>query len=159
MSLAQFLDGTILDPKNIESKVYLPKGITKPFTKINYFGNTKQGNAVKKINPYDIRQSSTMTYADLINAESALGRTIFGPIPEGHQREFCLSKKNIWVWYDGWFDEKGEPQGVTIRYEVRPDGVFKFYNGKYIKLKGTELNNFCEAVRTYHKLVKTHLYF
>ena len=60
---------------------------------------------------------------------------------------------------ESYFDEKGEPQGVTIRYEVRPDGVFKFYNGKYIKLKGTELNNFCEAVRIYHKLVKTHLYF
>ena len=37
MSLAQFLDGTILDPKNIEAKVNLPKGLANPFKKVNYF--------------------------------------------------------------------------------------------------------------------------
>lgn len=148
MSFAEFLD-----PEKLSAH------LSAPFKKVNYFGNATPGSAVKKISPFDLRQSSMMTYADLINAESAIGRTIFGPIPAGHQREFCLHKKNVWVWHEGWFDKKGEPQGVTIRYEVRPDGVFKYYNGKYTKIKDSELNNFRTAVHTYYNLVKANLYF
>lgn len=123
-----------------------------PLQKFNFLNNKK------KDDPYDLHKSSLMTYADLINAESALGRTIFGPIPAGHQREFFVHKKNIWVWHEGWFDEKGEPHNLTIRYEVKPEGVFKLANGKYVRLRDTELDNFCNAVRTYYKLVKTNLY-
>ena len=32
------------------------------------------------------RYNNGFTYEDLVNAESALGRTLFGPIPEGHRR-------------------------------------------------------------------------
>ena len=126
--------------------------LTAPFAKLNFLDNKK------KDDPYDLHKSSLMTYADLINAESALGRTIFGPIPVGHQREFFVHKKNIWVWHEAWFDEKGTEHGVTIRYEVRPNGVFKLANGRYVRLKDAELDNFANAVRTYYKLVKTNLY-
>jgi len=91
------------------------------------------------------------TEADLINAESALGRTIFGPTPANYSREFFQHYKNVWIWHEN---------GTTIRYEVRPGGVFKKVakGGKYYRITGEELENFRTATKTYLNLVKTHLY-
>ncbi|MBR3323531.1 hypothetical protein IKG16_01440 [Candidatus Saccharibacteria bacterium] len=99
------------------------------------------------------------TIDDLINAESSLGLTLFGPIPQGHRREFFQHKKNVWLWHESWYDENGTPKELTVRYEVRTSGVFKKpLGGKYIQLKGAELENFRQAVHAYSKLVKTKLY-
>ena len=98
------------------------------------------------------------TLEDKINAESELGRTIFGPIPAGHQREFFEHRKNLWIWHESW-TEMGQPRAITLRYEVRPNGVFKKTNGSaYYKLEGMELNNFVKATRKYLELIKTQLY-
>lgn len=103
--------------------------------------------------------SNKLTYDDLINAESALGRTLFGPIPEGHSREFFASHKNVWIWHEAWADHLGEPREMTIRYEVRPTGVFKRVNrGSYELVEGAELDNFRRAAHAYLKLVKKKLY-
>ena len=105
------------------------------------------------------RYTNKLTYEDLINAESALGRTLFGPIPAGHRREFFEHKKNVWIWYESWLDELGQEQAVTIRYEVRPAGVYKKTPGSgYKKLEGMELTNFRKAAASYLQLVKTKLY-
>ena len=86
----------------------------------------------------------------LINAESALGRTLFGSVPEGHKREFFHHQKNIWIWHEN---------DITIRYEVRSDGVYKRIVGeKYHKILGQELENFRKATKTYLNLIKTSLY-
>jgi len=98
------------------------------------------------------------TLEDKINAESELGRTIFGPIPAGHSREFFEHRKNLWIWHESW-TEAGQPHEITLRYEVRPNGVFKKVNGSaYYKLEGMELNNFVKATRKYLELIKTQLY-
>ena len=103
--------------------------------------------------------TSKLSLDDLINAESELGRTLFGPIPVGRQREFFASKKNVWIWHESWMDQFGKTQEMTIRYEVRPTGVYKKpLGGKYQKIEGQELDNFCQAARGYLKLVKTKLY-
>lgn len=87
---------------------------------------------------------------DLINAESALGRTLFGNVVPGHRREFFLYKKNVWMWHE---------DGITIRYEVREDGVFKkIDNGGYRKVTGEELEHFRAATSAYLKLVKSRMY-
>ncbi|MBQ9017982.1 hypothetical protein IJ118_02890 [Candidatus Saccharibacteria bacterium] len=105
------------------------------------------------------RNGTQMNYDDLINAESALGRTLFGPIPEGHRREFFTSRKNVWLWYESWVDAAGVFHDMTVRYEVRPAGVYKMpTGGRYTKIEGEELNNFTTAVRTYFDLVKSRLY-
>lgn len=105
------------------------------------------------------RYSNKLSYDDLISAESALGRTLFGPIPAGHQREFFISKHNVWIWHESWYDETGQKHESTIRYEVRPAGVFKRAIGDtYKKLEGAELENFLTAARGYLNLVKTKLY-
>jgi len=108
-------------------------------------------NPAKLLKNRKTRQTRKLrTEADLINAESELGRTIFGPVPAGHTREFFHHKKNIWIWYEN---------GTTTRYEVREHGVFKkAANGKYYKITGAELDNFRTAAKTYLKLVKSHLY-
>ena len=103
--------------------------------------------------------SSKLSYDDLVNAESEIGRTIFGPIPAGHRREFFESKKNVWIWYEGWLDAAGIMQEMTISYEVRPAGVYKKVAGEqYVKLEGDELKNFVNAARKYFELVSTKLY-
>lgn len=123
------------------------------------FGFLNTASKYRASDPYNLTNSSEMAYADLINAESELGRTLFGPIPEGHQREFFEHKKNVWIWHDGWLDENGGPQGITIRYEVKPEGVFKKVAGKpYTRLTGEELDNFRKAARMYLNLIKTNLY-
>ena len=103
--------------------------------------------------------SNKLSYDELINAESSLGRTLFGPIPMGHQREFFVAKKNVWIWHESWTDKSGDLQDLTVRYEVRPTGVFKRANqGNYEKIEGDELNNFRKAAKNYLNLVKTKLY-
>lgn len=105
------------------------------------------------------RYSNKLSYEDLVNAESEIGRTIFGPIPDGHQREFFESRKNVWIWYEGWRDAAGVMQELTICYEVRPTGVYKrVARGKYEKLEGQELDNFVNAARKYFELVRAKLY-
>lgn len=100
-----------------------------------------------------------LSYDDLINAESELGKTLFGPIPLGHQREFFAYKKNVWIWYESYIDAAGVMQEMTVRYEVRPAGVFKkVVGGNYEKIDGEELKNFRIAARNYLELVKNKLY-
>lgn len=99
------------------------------------------------------------TRAQLINAESRLGSQIFGPIPEGHRREFFHDKQNIWIWHEAWTDENAHPRQFTIRYEVRKTGVYKkVAAGAYFKLQGSELDNFRKAANTYLRVVKKWLY-
>lgn len=103
--------------------------------------------------------TNKLSLEDLINAESELGRTLFGPIPDGHQREFFTFKKNVWMWHENWVDQFGKLQEMTIRYEVRPTGVYKKSTGSgYKKIEGAELKNFRQAARSYLNLVKTKLY-
>lgn len=88
---------------------------------------------------------------DLINAESALGQTLFGEVKAGHSREFFCLKKNVWLWYE---------DGLMIRYEVRENGVYKQIgsNTSYTKVTGEELQNFRNATKAYLRLVKSHIY-
>lgn len=99
------------------------------------------------------------SHSDLINAESSYGRTLFGPIPLGHRREFFHDRNNVWIWHESWADETGQPQEFTIRYEVRPTGVYKkLAAGQYIQLEGAELENFRLAAHAYLDLIKANLY-
>jgi len=104
------------------------------------------------------RVRALKTLDDQINAESELGRTIFGPVPAGHQREFFEHKKNLWIWHESWTNH-GQFTTITIRYEVRENGVFKIINNGFsVKLEGAELENFRRATKKYLELIKSNLY-
>lgn len=97
--------------------------------------------------------------AELINAESKLGSTIFGPVPTGHRREFFHDRENVWIWHEDWLDHEHHARQLTVRYEVRPSGVYKKISaGKYIQLKGAELDNFRQATKVYLHIIKQKLY-
>ena len=58
-----------------------------------------------------------------------------------------------------WMQEFGKRKETTIRYEVRPDGVYKKpLGGVYTKIKGVELANFRKAAKAYLALIKQNLY-
>ncbi len=88
---------------------------------------------------------------NLINAESAVGRTIFGQVRPGHSREFFCLKKNVWIWHE---------DGITTRYEVRKDGVYKRteHEPYFHKIDGDELTNFANATKAYLSLIKQSVY-
>lgn len=103
--------------------------------------------------------TNKFSYEELMNAESKLGRTLFGPVPEGHQREFFQSRRNVWIWHESFVNQLGKIEEMTIRYEVRPTGVFKKpAGGSYERITGAELENFRRAAHGYLDLVKTKLY-
>lgn len=105
------------------------------------------------------RYFNGFSYDDLVDLESKWGSTLFGPIPSGHQREFFKHRDNVWIWYENWLDSGGNFQEITIRYEVRPAGVFKRTDGKkYEKISGDELNNFRLATKNYLALIKSKIY-
>lgn len=111
---------------------------------------------IVKPHPDTIRPK--LTESDLINAESALGGTIFGKIPAGHRREFFRFKDNIWIYHENW-TENGKTLESTITYEVKETGVFKSPLGKeYVKIEGAELDNFLAAARAYLTLIKKEIY-
>lgn len=108
---------------------------------------------------YTSHPSVRMTRADLINAESKLGSTIFGPIPAGHRREFFHDQNNVWIWHEDWYDGQNNPHQMTVRYEVRTTGIYKKVSaGKYLKLEGDELENFRKATHAYLDVIKKNLY-
>lgn len=107
-----------------------------------------------------IRYSNGFSYDDLLNLESKWGVTLFGPVPKGHRREFFKHRDNVWIWYEGWTDTSGELKEITIRYEVRPAGVFKRASDKsYKKISGEELENFRTAAKNYLALIKSKIYY
>ena len=106
------------------------------------------------------RYSNRLYYNDLVNLESRWGGMLFGPVPEGHRREFFKDRDNVWIWYEGWTEQSGDMKEMVIRYEVRPSGVFKRAQGqKYKKLSGDELDNFRTAAKNYLQLMKTKIYY
>lgn len=100
-----------------------------------------------------------LTESDLINAESALGGMLFGPVPAGHRREFFRYKHNVWIFHESWTGQNAEKLEATITYEVRENGVYKLpLGGKYVKITGSELDNFVKATKEYLKIIKQKLY-
>lgn len=105
------------------------------------------------------RKKSHPSRSELINAESRLGSQIFGPIPAGHRREFFHDQRNVWIWYEDWIDDDNHFQQMTVRYEVRPTGIYKkIAAGHYVRLKTDEQENFRHAAHIYLRLVKQQLY-
>lgn len=93
-------------------------------------------------------------YRSLIHYEARIGGELFGPIPEGHRREFFCLDNHTWVWHEEWLDEKGAQRSMTTRYDVRPDRVLKSQGHmQYQALSPAEERNFFRAVRLYGKRV------
>ncbi len=105
------------------------------------------------------RTLKKFTERELLTLESEIGSKLFGPIPEGHRREFfCLDEKT-WIWHEEWLDEKKKLETSTVRYEINEHGVLKVQEGaRYRYLEGEELQNFGVAIRMYYEQVARGVY-
>ena len=100
-----------------------------------------------------------LTERELLKLESEVGSKLFGPIPNGHRREFfCLDEKT-WIWHEEWIGSGRKLETSTIRYEVNEHGVLKVEEGaRYSYLEGEELQNFALAVRLYYEQLAREVY-
>ncbi len=97
---------------------------------------------------------------ELIQKESEIGVLVFGPVPEGHHRQFFNLDPLTWIWYEKWTDPfTGRDKSTTIRYEIHDNGVMKVQDGvKYQFLEGHDLDNFMTAIAQYYDQVMRAVY-
>lgn len=100
-----------------------------------------------------------MSQRQLIQAESEIGRTLFGPVPKGGRREFFCLDEDTWIWHEEWTDAAGKKQARTTRYEVRGEEVIKAQDGeKRTYVTGAELENLVRAAHLYYDRVTRGIY-
>ena len=96
---------------------------------------------------------------DLIRQEAIIGRQVFGPIPEGHKREFFRVDKGTWVWQESWIDDNRQKQQRHTKYVLRDNDIVKSVNsGSYERVSIEEAKNFEAAVHDYVKRVDKEVY-
>lgn len=123
-----------------------------------FVGNTEDLSYLKMPKSKD-RVLKRLTERELIQLESEIGRELFGPIPEGHRREFFNLDAHTWIWYEEFKAADGTKQSTTTRYEVQEKGILKAQEGAcYSYIEGAELQNLLLAVRMYHERVMRNLY-
>jgi len=104
------------------------------------------------------RPFSKLTERDLIDAESAIGRQLFGEIPAGRKRDFFCLDEYTWVWHEEW-KEGRETKTQTIRYELRGENIVKIRgSGEYSIVRGDELANLMLAIKLYYEQVLRSVY-
>lgn len=97
-------------------------------------------------------------YRNLIRREAKIGGELFGPIPDGHKREFFCLDKHTWVWHEEWIDDNGQHQMKTTRYDVGRDRILKSQNGQYSLLSANEARNLKDAATLYQQRIERELY-
>ena len=98
-------------------------------------------------------------YRQLIRREAEIGCKLFGPIPQGHRREFFCLDRHTWVWHEEWTDKSGVYRVRTTRYDVRPDGILKAQDGHgYQPVTLEEADRLVEAATLYEQKIKSELY-
>jgi hypothetical protein len=108
-----------------------------------------------KILPRSDAQRAAIAERQLLRFESQIGRNIFGPIPEGHNRDFFCLDEYTWIWHEDWADANGNRQVLSTRYVIRPDGVIKSQNGQsYEKVSEVEADHLYRAIKKYVPLVQ-----
>lgn len=106
------------------------------------------------------RPLEKLTERELIQLESQIGQSVFGPLPSNVvRREFFNLDDKTWIWHEE-VKKDGQPNSeVTIRYEVQPKGILKVQSGpRYTYIEGAELQNFVMAVHEYYERVTRGLY-
>ncbi len=99
------------------------------------------------------------TLRQLIQRESELGGKLFGPIPEGHYRQFFNLDLNTWVWYEEWTGDDGKREASTTRYEIHENGILKVQDHTpYYYIEGQELTNLVSAIHLYYEKVARDIY-
>lgn len=111
-------------------------------------------NLLPKVFPRDTTAQATKFEQSLLRMEAKIGGELFGPVAEGHHREFFCLDKHTWIWHEEWRDANGKNQAVTTRYNVRPNGVLKSQNNQpYQPLSENEARNLYQTTELYRSRV------
>lgn len=113
-------------------------------------------NLIKRL--LSVNMSDDDIKKEIIHYEARLGGQLFGEVPKNHRREFFCLDKHTWVWFEESVNKFGKTTDTTIRYDVRPNGIFKVDNNNtHRRLSDQELNNFYLAVNLYGEKVDKEL--
>ncbi len=105
------------------------------------------------------RPLKKFTERELIQLESQIGATLFGPLPPRTQRSFFNLDEKTWIWHEETELDHGQKRRSTIRYELQDNGVLKIQEGsRYSYLDGAELDNFLVATSQYYERVAREIY-
>lgn len=105
------------------------------------------------------RPFKNLTERELIQLESQIGSQLFGPIPEGHRRQFFNLDETTWIWYEEYQDVNGQQKTMTTRYEVQGKKIMKAQDGaQYSYIEGEELRNLTLAIQMYFEQVMRGVY-
>jgi hypothetical protein len=106
-----------------------------------------------------VAKVARMSERQLIQAESEIGKTLFGPVQKGGRREFFCLDEDTWIWHEEWFDAENKRQSRTTRYEIRGQEIIKSQDGeKRTYVTGAELRNLVTAMRLYYDRVSRAVY-
>ena len=109
--------------------------------------------------PKKTRPLRKLSQRELIQLESEIGATLFGPIPKGHHRQFFNLDRTTCIWYEEWIDHLGKKKSTTTRYEIHDQGILKVQEGaRYNFIEGQEFENFIMSTRMYYEKVARELY-
>lgn len=104
------------------------------------------------IMPADPQTQRMQVYREFLRDAARMGGMLFGPIPEGHRREFFCLDEHTWIWHEEWIDTSGVRQVRTTRYDIRPHGIFKAQDGQpYQPLSAEETRRLYAAVSHYQQ--------
>lgn len=105
------------------------------------------------------RPLKKFTERELIQLESQIGATLFGPLPPRTNRSFFNLDETTWIWHEETELDHGQKRRTTIRYELQDKGVLKIQDGpRYSYLDGAELENFLIATTQYYERVAREIY-
>ncbi|HUC96192.1 MAG TPA: hypothetical protein VMR16_00820 [Candidatus Saccharimonadales bacterium] len=115
--------------------------------------------------PLSLKRPEPLTEEVLMEQESEVGATIFGPIARNEfQRAFFYQKRiadrDSWFFHQAITDSTGH-KDVTIHYEVHPTGVLRISSHPDTKnefIKDGEHDNFSAAVEEYRVRVLDQVY-
>lgn len=97
---------------------------------------------------------------NLLRREAQVGGGVFGPVPDGHSREFFCLDEHTWIWSESWTNAETKlSENLFVRYEFSSHGVLKIVNGVakgYVT--GKELKNLLRAMRHYSERVQSEVY-
>jgi hypothetical protein len=109
--------------------------------------------------PKHKRSVRKITERELLQRESEIGRELFGPIPNGHRREFFCLDATTCIWYESYKDVEGKDVSMTTRYEIQGERILKAQEGaRYSYLEGQELENILLAIDMYYERVMSTVY-
>lgn len=97
-------------------------------------------------------------YRNLLRHEAQIGGQLFGAVPEGGRREFFCLDEHTWVWHEEWIDRNGQHQAKTTRYDIRPTGLMKVQDGRYMPVTDEEFMRLYTAAKMYQKRIKQEIY-